>query len=68
MFGIAVGSVVRNLAPMQEPQERQFQSLGQEDPPEEGMETHSSILAWRISRTEEPGRLLSMGPQESATI
>ena len=48
MFGIAVGSVVRNLAPMQEPQERQFQSLGQEDPPEEGMETHSSILAWRI--------------------
>ena len=34
--------------PMQEPQETQFQSLGQEDPLEEGMATHSSILAWRI--------------------
>ena len=52
-----VGSVVRNLATMQEPQERQFQSLDQEDPPEEGMETHSSILAWRISWTEEPDGL-----------
>ena len=52
-----VGSVVRNLATMQEPQERQFQSLDQEDPPDEGMETHSSILAWRISWTEEPGEL-----------
>ena len=31
--------------------------LGQEDPPEEGMETHSSILNWRIPWTEEPGRL-----------
>ena len=33
---------------------------GQEDPLEEGMATHSSILAWRIPRTEEPGRLQSM--------
>ena len=41
----------------------QVQSLGQEDPLEEGMATHSSILAWRISRTEEPGRLQSMGSQ-----
>ena len=37
------------------------QSLGQEDPLEEGMATHSSILAWRILWTEEPGRLQSMG-------
>ena len=34
--------------------EMQFQSLGQEDPLEEGMATHSNILAWRIPRTEEP--------------
>ena len=39
------------------------QSLGQEDPLEEGMETHSSILAWRIPWTEEPGGLQSMGSQ-----
>ena len=36
-------------------------SLGQEDPPEEGMATHSSILAWRSPWTEEPGGLQSMG-------
>ena len=39
------------------------QSLGQEDPLEEGMGTHSSILAWKILWTEEPGRLQSMEPQ-----
>ena len=49
---------------MQEPQERQFQSLDQEDPPEEGMETHSSILAWRISWTEEPDGLQSNQDQK----
>ena len=38
-------------------------SLGQEDRLEEGMATHSSILAWRIPWTEEPGRLQSMGSQ-----
>ena len=37
--------------------------LGQEDPLEEGMVTHSSILAWRIPRIEEPGQLQSMGSQ-----
>ena len=37
--------------------------LGQKDPLEEGMATHSSILAWRIPRTEEPGRLQSIGSQ-----
>ena len=44
-------------------QEMQVQSLGREDPLEEGMATHSSILAWRIPRTEEPGELPSMGLQ-----
>ena len=41
----------------------QVESLGKEDPLEEGMETHSSILAWEIPWTEEPGRLQSMGSQ-----
>ena len=42
-------------------QETQVPSLGWEDPLEKGMATHSSILAWRIPWTEEPGRLQSMG-------
>ena len=42
-------------------QETQVQSLGQEDPLEKGMATHSSILVWGILWTEEPGGLLSMG-------
>ena len=41
----------------------QVPSLGQEDPLEEGMATYSSILAWKISWTEEPGMLQSMRPQ-----
>ena len=44
-------------------QETRVQSLGQEDPLEEGMATHSSILAWKILWTEEPGGLQSMGSQ-----
>ena len=44
-------------------QETWDQSLGQEDPLEKEMATHSSILAWRISWTEEPGGLQSMGSQ-----
>ena len=51
------GSVVKKLPAIQEPQEMQLQSLDQEDLLEEGMATHSSILAWRIPWTEEPGRL-----------
>ena len=43
--------------------EIQVQSLGQEDLLQTGMATHSSILAWRIQWTEEPGGLLSMGSQ-----
>ena len=41
------------------------QSLGWADPPEKGMATHSSILAWRIPWTEEPGKLQSMGSQRA---
>ena len=41
------------------------QCLGQEDPMEKGMAIHSSILAWRIAWTEEPGGLQSMGHKES---
>ena len=41
------------------------QSLGQEDSLEKGMATHTSILAWRIPCTEEPGRLQSMGSQRA---
>ena len=61
--GFPGGPVVKNLPEMQEPQEMQIQSLGWEDPLEECMVTHSSILAWRIPWTEEPGRLQSMGSQ-----
>ena len=49
--------MVKNLSAMQERQETQVQSLGREDPLEEGTATHSSILAWRIPWTEEPGGL-----------
>ena len=45
-------------------QETWVQSLGQEDPLEKGMATYSSILAWRIPWTEEPGGLQSMGLQK----
>ena len=54
---------VKNLLAMQETQDR---SLGREDPLESGMETHSSILTWRIPWAEEPGGLQSMGSQSRA--
>ena len=41
--------------------------LGQEDPLEKEMATHSSILAWKVPWTEEPGRIQSMGSQKSRT-
>ena len=50
-----VAQWVKNTPAMQEMPEKWVQSLGQEDPLEEGMATHSSILAWRISWTEEAG-------------
>ena len=52
--------MVKNPSSMQE---TWFQSLDQEDPLENGMATHYSILAWRIPWTEEPGGLQSMGSQ-----
>ena len=55
-----VAQLVKNLAAMQE---TWILSLGWEDPLEKGTATHSSILVWRIPRTEEPGRLQSMGSQ-----
>ena len=59
-----VAQMVKNLPAMQE---TQVQSLSQEDALEKGMATHSSLLAWRIPWTEEPGRLQSMGPQRVQT-
>ena len=55
--------MVRNPPPLQETQEMQLRSLGREDPLEEEMATHSSILAWGIPWTEEPGGLESVGSQ-----
>ena len=58
--GFSGGSAVKNLPAMQE---MWVQSLGPEDPLETGMVTYSSILAWEIPWTEEPGGLWSMGVQ-----
>ena len=52
--------MVKNLPAMQE---TRVPSLGQKDTLEKGIATHSSILAWRIPRTEEPGGLQSVGSQ-----
>ena len=52
--------MVKRLSTMRE---TWVQSLGQQDSLEKGMATHSSILVWRIPRTEEPGGLQSMGSQ-----
>ena len=60
MFTSLLAQLVMNLPAMQE---TQVLSLGQEDPLEKEMATYSSILAWRIPGTEDPGR-----PQESDTI
>ena len=55
-----VAQMVKNLTTVQE---TQVHSLGLVNPLEEGMATHSSVLAWRIPWTEEPGGLQSMGSQ-----
>ena len=60
-WGLPSSSAVKNPPAMPETQETWVQSLGWEDPLEEGMEIHFSILAWRIPQTEEPGGLQSMG-------
>ena len=56
-MGFPSGSAVKNLPAMQE---TQVHSLGQEDSLEEGMTAHSSVPAWRIPGTEEPGELQSI--------
>ena len=55
--------MVENLLAVQEMQATRIQSLGREDPLEEEMATHSSILAWKIPWTEKPGWLQSKGSQ-----
>ena len=62
-LGFPGGSAVKNLPAMQEMQETQVRFLGQQDPLEEVLETHSSILAWIIPWKEEPGGLQSIGCQ-----
>ena len=64
MGSALVAQTGKNLSVMQE---TQVLSLGQEDPLEKEMTTHSSILAWRIPWTEETGGLQSMGRKESDT-
>ena len=59
-MGFPVAQLVKNPPAMQE---TKVPPLGQEDPLEKGMATHSSILAWRILWTEEPGGLQSMESQ-----
>ena len=59
-----MAQMVKNLPAMQE---TWVQPLGREDLLEKGMDTHSSILAWRIPWTEEPGRLQSIGVPKSWT-
>ena len=63
--GLPSGSAVKNLPAVKKMQETWVRSLGQEDPLEECMATHSCILAWRIPWTEETGRLQSMGSHSS---
>ena len=57
----------KNPTVMQETQEMQVQSLGQEDSLKKDMATHSSVLAWKMPWTEKPGKLQSMGSQELDT-
>ena len=58
---------IKNMSAIRETLKIQVRFLGREDPLEEGVATHSSILAWRIQGTEEPGRLQSIGHKESGT-
>ena len=63
IWGVVTVQRVKNLPAMQETQETWVRSLGWEDPLEQEMATLSSILAWRVPWTEEPGGLQSMGSQ-----
>ena len=62
---VLVAQMVKNPPAMQE---TRVHALGREDPLENGMATHSSILVWRIPWTEEPGRLEPMGSQGVGTV
>ena len=64
VYPALVAQTVKNLPTMNE---TWVQYLGQEDPLQKGMASYSSILAWRIPWTEEPGRLQSMGVSKSQT-
>ena len=66
--GFPGGSVVKNQPAMQKLQETQVRSLSGEGTLEEGIETHSHILAWRIPWTEEPSRLQTMGSQSQTQL
>ena len=55
--GFSAGSAIKNMPARQEMQETQIQFLGLEDPLEEGMATHSSVLAWQMPWTGNPGGL-----------
>ena len=63
MFYISLFLIVQLVKSLPVVQESQVRSLGQEDPLEEEMTNHSSIFAWKIPWTEEPGGLRSMGSQ-----
>ena len=63
--GFLIAQIVKTLPEMQE---IQVWSLGQEDPLEKGMRTHSSILAWRIPWTEKPGGIQSIGSQSQTRL
>ena len=64
-MGLPGGSVLKPPPAVQDTKETQAQSLGGEDPLEDNTATHSSILAWRIPKTEEPGGLQFIGFAES---
>ena len=64
-MGFPVASMIKNPPVMQE---TQVKSLDQENPLEKGMAMHSGVLAWRISWTEEPGRLQSMGHKSQTQL
>ena len=68
LFGVLVSIVAQTVKNLPAMQETQVQSLGQEDPLEKDIATHSSILAWRIPWTKEPGRLQSMGSQTQTQV
>ena len=67
MLGFKKGWASLVVKYLPEMQKTQIQSLGQEDPLEKEMATHSSILAWRIPWTEKPGGLRATGSKKSQT-